>query len=54
MVVSGVLAGAYLLQEFVLERGSKDHASADGSAPLRFGWDFARREARAAVVLARF
>lgn len=54
MIVSGVLAGAYLLQEFVLDRGGDDRAALERSPRLRLGWDPRRDEATAAVVLLRY
>ena len=51
MIVSGLLAGAYILQEFILDRGGDDRAALERSSRLRLGWDPCRGEANAAVVL---
>lgn len=49
LIVAGVLAGAYLLQEFVLDGGSKDQAAVVPSSPLRLAWNPERAELRASV-----
>lgn len=54
MIVSGVLAGVYLLQEFILDRGGNDRAALERSPRVRLGWDPRRDEATAAVVFLRY
>jgi hypothetical protein len=54
MIVSGLLAGAYILQEFILDRGGDDRAALERSPRLLLGWEPRRGEATAAVVLLRY
>jgi hypothetical protein len=54
MIVSGLLAGAYILQEFILDRGRDDRAALERSPRVRLGWDPRRDEVTAAVVLLRY
>ena len=54
MIVSGVLAGAYLVQEFLLDRGTADRAALERTPPLRIGWRPGDREVSAAVVIMRY
>ncbi|MFH1144944.1 MAG: SH3 domain-containing protein [Candidatus Eisenbacteria bacterium] len=54
MIVAGALAGAYLVQEFFLGADADDRAALDWKAPVRFGWDPARHEVRAALDFMRF
>ena len=54
LIASGVLAGAFVVQQFILGGGSEETTAEERSGPLSFHWDPVRGEARAGLLLRRF